>query len=76
MTADHLEKLFDALRQRSPWHPFTVERLGGHRFEVDHPQAMIVRDGVAVYLQPGGVPMWFDHDGVVQVIADVADTSA
>jgi hypothetical protein len=29
---------------------------------------MVVRDGVAVFLAPGGRPIWFDHDSVVQVI--------
>lgn len=76
MTSDHFVQLFDALRERSPWHPFTVELVGGDRFEVDHPKAIIVRDGVAVYLKPAGVPVWFDHDSVTQVVGDIADTSA
>jgi hypothetical protein len=76
MTSDHFEQLFDALRDRSPWHPLTVELVGGHRFEIDHPQAMVVRDGVAVYLRPGGVPVWFDHESVTQVVGDIADRSA
>jgi hypothetical protein len=76
MTSDHFEQLFDALRERSPFHPFTVELVGGHRFEVDHPQAMVVRDGVAVFMRPGGVPVWFDHDSVNQIVGDIADTSA
>jgi hypothetical protein len=76
MTSDHFENLFEALRERAPFHPFTVGLVGGHRFEVDHPQAMVVRDGVAVFLRPGGVPVWFDHESVTQVVSDIADTSA
>lgn len=76
MTADHFEHLLDAQRQRSPFHPFTVEVVGGHRFEIDHPHALIVRDGVAVFLQPGGIPVWFDHESVTQVVGDIADASA
>ncbi len=76
MTADDFGQLFEALRERSPFHPFTVELLGGHRFEVDHAQAIVVRDGVAVFLRPGGVPVWFDHESVTQVVGDIADTSA
>ena len=76
MTAEHFGQLFDARRERSPFHPFTVELTGGHRFEVDHPQAMVVRDGVAVFLRPGGVPVWFDHESVNQIVGDIADTSA
>ena len=75
MTAEHFEQIFDALCHRSPFHPFTVEIVGGQRFEIDHPQAMVVRDGVAVFLQPGGVPVWFDHESVSQVVGDIADAS-
>ena len=35
------------------------------------PDALIVRDGVAVYLGPGGVPVLFDHEGVSNVIGDL-----
>ncbi len=76
MTADHFEQLLEALQRRAPFHSFTVELVGGSRFEVDHPQAMVVRDGVAVYLQPGGVPVWFDHESVVHVVGDIADAEA
>ncbi len=43
----------------------------GDRFEVDHPAALVVRDGVAVYIGPGGVPVLFDHEGVSQFIGDL-----
>jgi hypothetical protein len=76
MTSEHFEQIFDILRDRLPFQPFTVELVGGHRFEIDHPRAMVVRDGVAVYLRPGGFPVWFDHDSVVQVVSDIADASA
>jgi len=76
MTAEHFEQLLGALTVRSPFHPFAVELLGGHRFEVDHPRAMVVRDGVAVFLRPGGVPVWFDHESVTQIVGDIADASA
>ena len=76
MTAEHFDEHFVFLNQRRPFQPFTVELAGGDRFEVDHPQAMVVRDGVAVYLRPGGVPVWFDHESVTQVIGDIADASA
>ncbi len=76
MTADHFDGLLQALRGRSPFQPFTVELVGGHRFEIDYPQALIVRDGVAVFLLPGGVPVWFDHESVTQIVGDIADASA
>jgi hypothetical protein len=58
------------------WHPlrhrpFTVALVNGDRFEVDHPDALVVRDGVAVYIGAGGVPVLFDHEGVGQFIGDL-----
>jgi hypothetical protein len=38
---------------------------------VDHPDALAVRDGVALFVGPGGVPAVFDHEGVAQVIGDL-----
>ncbi|HVA49044.1 MAG TPA: hypothetical protein VNH11_21965 [Pirellulales bacterium] len=71
MTADHFDQLLDALLDRSQFQPFTVELADAHRFEVDHPRAMVVRDGVAVYLRPGGVPVWFDHESVTRIDGDI-----
>jgi hypothetical protein len=76
MTVEQFDELFTALNGRSPFHPFTVDLVGGHRFEVDHPQAMVVRDGVAVFLRPGGIPVWFDHESVTQIVGDIADARA
>jgi hypothetical protein len=73
MTAENFESVLAGLRQLQPFRVFTVELHGGRRFEVDHPGALIVRDGVAVFLAPGGVPIWFDHDSVNQIIAAPAN---
>ena len=67
MAAEEFDRLLIGLQQRSPFLPFTIELQGGERFEVDQP-AVAVRDGVAVYLAPGGASIWFDHDGVSQII--------
>jgi hypothetical protein len=68
MTADNFTNVLEALRKRKPFTVFTVELHGGERFEVDHPGAIVVRDGVAVFIAPGGVPIWFDHDSVNQIL--------
>ncbi|MGA2067976.1 MAG: hypothetical protein ABSG86_23605 [Thermoguttaceae bacterium] len=73
MTAEHFEQALAALTERGKFHPFTVELVGGRQFEVDHPRAMVVRDGVAVYLKPGGIPVWFDHESVTRIVGDIAD---
>lgn len=70
MEADHFDRTLAAFRQRVPFRPFTVALINGDRFEVDHPGALVVRDGVAGYIGPGGVPVLFDHEGVNQFIGD------
>jgi len=74
MTASSFDRVLLALLDRQPFQVFTVELHGGERFEVDHPRAIVVRDGVAVFLAPGGTPIYVDHDSVNQVIAAPAGT--
>lgn len=64
MTAENFDVFLDALPTQQPFRVFTVELNGGQRLEVDHAGALVVRDGVAVFLAPGGRPVWFDHDSV------------
>ena len=75
MTAENFDHVLDALREVRPFRVFTVELNGGFRFEVDHPGAMVVRDGVAVFLAPGGIPVWFDHESVNQIVGAPANTA-
>lgn len=74
MTADNFDILLRGLQERKPFRVFTVELHGGERFEVDAPNALVVRDGVAVFVAFGGIPHWFDHDSVNQIIG--ADASS
>lgn len=76
MTSGNFQQLLEALAKRTPFRPFTVELIGGRRFEVDHARALVERDGVAVFLAPGGVPIWFDHENVTAIVGDTAGTSA
>ena len=69
MTVDNFDNTLRVLQLRRPFQVFTVELHGGERFEVDHANALVVRDGVAVFVAPGGIPHLFDHDSVNQIIA-------
>lgn len=73
MTGENFDRVLQGLQRRQPYQVFTVELHGGTRFEVDHPGALVVRDGVAVFLAPGGVPVWFDHDSVNQFLGSLSD---
>ena len=71
MQADNFDRTLATFKRRIPFRPFTVALVNGDRFEVDHPDALVVRDGVAIYVAPGGVPVIFDHEGVSQVVGDL-----
>ncbi|HET6883948.1 MAG TPA: hypothetical protein VFI31_27590 [Pirellulales bacterium] len=70
MTAEHFDGLLDALLDRSSFQPFTIELARGHQFDVDQLRATVVRDGVAVFLRPGGAPVWFDDESVTEIGGD------
>lgn len=74
MTAEAFETVLRAHQEVKPFQVFTVELTTGRRIEVDHPGAMFVRDGVAVFVGPGGVPHWFDHTSVNQIITAEASS--
>jgi hypothetical protein len=50
-----------------------VSLANGERLVVDHPDALAVRDGVGIFVGPDGVPAVFDHEGVAQVVGDLAN---
>jgi hypothetical protein len=72
MDRDTLDNTIRTFKHRTPFRPFTVAMVNGGRLEVDHPDAIVVREGVGLFVGPGGVPAVFDHEGVSQVIGDLA----
>jgi hypothetical protein len=76
MTATNFERVLESLHKRTPFHPFTVEFVSGAQIVVDHPEALVMRGGVAVYLSKAGVPTLFDHEGVCRVDGDNTVASA
>lgn len=67
MSADAFERTLRAFAQRKPFRPFTVELVSGTRIRIDHPEALVYRGGVAVFISAKGAPTVFDHEGVSQV---------
>ena len=72
MTADNFDNTLNAFHQRLPFQPFTVVLASCSRFEVDRAGALVNRDGVAIFVGPGGIPVIFDHEGVEQFIDDLS----
>ncbi|MDB5291038.1 MAG: hypothetical protein JWL69_2279 [Phycisphaerales bacterium] len=67
MVPEHFERILRAFQHRVPFKSFTVELVSGARIRVDHPEAMALRAGVAVYIDPEGTPRFLDHESVSQV---------
>jgi hypothetical protein len=76
MTADHFQTTIRAFQRRAPFKPYIVELVSGDRVRVDHPEALVIRGGVGVFVTAAGAPTIFDHEGVSQIFADSAESNA
>ena len=76
MKAEHFQTTIRAFRKRTPFQPYLVESVSGDRVRVDHPEALVIRGGVAVFLAPDGAPAIFDREGVSQIIATPTEVAA
>jgi hypothetical protein len=76
MDRDTFTETIRAFKHRAPFRPFTVVTVAGNRHEVDHPDALAVNEGVALFAGPGGVPVIFDFEGVSEVIGDLSGNKA
>jgi hypothetical protein len=63
--ADHFQTTIRAFQRRTPFRACVVELLSGDRVQVDHPEALVIRGGVAVFENAVGAPVIFDHEGVL-----------
>ena len=73
MDRDTFDSTLQTFKHRTPFRPFTVSLVNGERLEIDHPEALVVREGVGLFVGPGGVPAVFDFEGVAQVVGDLAN---
>ena len=75
MTADNFEQILLSHLNRRPFEVFTIELNTGRRFEVDGPNTVVYRDGFAIYLAAGKIPIYFDHESVHTVFIAPASTN-
>lgn len=73
MTVETFDGTIIAFKQRRPFIPFTVVMVNGDRYQVDHPEAIIVRDGFGVFIGPGRIPVFLDSDTVSQIVGSLDD---
>lgn len=70
MDIQHFERSLRSFQRRTPFRPYTVALVNGDRIQIDHPEALVLRDGVAVFIAAGGIPTLFDHESVSQLVGD------
>ena len=76
MTTEHFQTTIRTFQRRTPFQTYFVELVSGDRVRVDHPEALVIRGGVAVFVSADGAPVIFDHEGVSQVIATPSSDTA
>ena len=76
MTAKNFDRTLRAYQKRKPFQSFRVRFVDGEYIDVDHPEALVTRGGVAVYVAADGTPTLFDHEGVSEVIGKTGRRSA
>lgn len=76
MTTEHFNTTLQAYQKRRPFRSFSVRFVSGEHLDVDHPEAMVVRAGVGVYVSPAGVPTLFDHESVSEVVGETERKSS
>jgi hypothetical protein len=62
------ERSLRALHTRKPYRSFTVALVNGDRVQVDHPEALVIRGGLAVFVAADGVPTLFNHESVSELV--------
>jgi hypothetical protein len=70
MTPQNFANTLQAFQRRTPFHPYSVELVSGDRLQVDHPEALVTRAGVAAFFDKRGAPTLFDHESVSQFISN------
>jgi hypothetical protein len=68
MTAKNFEKTLQAYQKRKPFRSYRVRFVDGEYIDVDHPEALVTRGGVAVYFAADNTPTLFDHESVSQFV--------
>lgn len=67
MDLDAFDRSLRAFVGRRPFRAFTIELVSGSRLQIDHPEAVVFRHGVAIHFTPDGTPTLFDHQSVSQL---------
>ena len=76
MTAEPFQTTIQAFQRCTPFKPCIVDLVSGDRVRVDHPEALVIRGDVGVFVNSSVAPTIFDHEGVSHVFADSGESAA
>ncbi len=75
MEIEAFNRSLRAFVNRRPFRSFAVELVSGSSLQVDHPEALVFRSGVAVHFATDGTPTLFDNQSVSQLTGAVDATA-
>jgi hypothetical protein len=64
MEPESFDRSLRGFVRRRPFESFQIRFVDGESITIDHPEAVVFRGGVAVYISPRGEPTLFDHRSV------------
>jgi hypothetical protein len=67
MIVENFETALRSFARRKPFQPYLVEFASGGVVQIDHPEAVALRDGLAVFRRPDGTFTLFDCHGVTRL---------
>lgn len=67
MEPENFERSLRAFTRRMPFQSFVVRFVDGNALTIDHPEALVLRGGVAVFISAAGQPTLFDYRSVSQL---------
>lgn len=80
MDEARFHKSLHAMNHREPFKPYVIEFASGNSVLVQHPEAIVAREGVSVHFSKSGELDLFDHDQVTRLrdasAADFSDAAA
>jgi hypothetical protein len=68
MVAENFCDALRAFQNRKPFKPYVVQLVSGERIVVEHPEALVFRNGVGVFISPRREITILDHEGVISVM--------
>jgi hypothetical protein len=75
MNQANFEKARRAFMRRHPFLPLIVESNNGDRIRIPHPEALVMRGPIAMFIGPDSAVKLFDGESITQLTDEPSPTS-